>query len=125
MLFYCPIPPKQECLDPTAHQRFLEPFESLLHSFSALLEMADFCFIRPFLDELLIYLRMLVIPIITIFLANYLSLAIQMDISYANSARLIHQLLKCLFNVNAQNLNGRELRPSEIWHQHSIYSGGI
>jgi len=54
------FPPKKECLDLNSHRRFLDPFEAAINGICAFLEMADLPFIRPFLDELLIYLRMLV-----------------------------------------------------------------
>uniref|UniRef100_A0A914H263 Huntingtin n=1 Tax=Globodera rostochiensis TaxID=31243 RepID=A0A914H263_GLORO len=89
-----------EQLNPESFGRFLEPLESAICGLCALLEVANLAFVRTFLDELLLYQRMLI------------------DISPANSARLIHQLLKCVFSTNAQNLNGKAARQSEIWEQH-------
>ncbi|KAL3080792.1 hypothetical protein niasHS_014897 [Heterodera schachtii] len=95
-----------EQLNPNSFGRFLEPLESAISAFCTLLEVTNLTFVRTFLDELLLYQRMLI------------------DFSPANSARLIHQLLKCVFNTNAQNLNGKAMRQNEIWEQHLIQSDG-
>lgn len=70
----------------------MQTLESALNGFENILETIDFNLAKTFIDEFLLYLR-------TIF-----------DISVENSAKLINQFLKILFNSNALNFNTKLLQ---------------
>ncbi|CAK5087622.1 unnamed protein product [Meloidogyne enterolobii] len=91
-----------ESLKPDLHSRFLDLFNSTMDGFCTFLEFADFSLIRPFIDELVIFLRIL------------------MDISPENSARLVSQLIKSAFNINYSSLKPIHSNPLcqiKIWEE--------
>uniref|UniRef100_A0A914KTC5 Uncharacterized protein n=1 Tax=Meloidogyne incognita TaxID=6306 RepID=A0A914KTC5_MELIC len=91
-----------ESLKPDLHSRFLDLFNSTMDGFCTFLEFADFSLIRPFIDELVIFLRIL------------------MDISPENSARLVSQLIKSAFNINYFSLKPIHSNPlcqTKIWEE--------
>lgn len=79
--------------------RFLDLIEVTMDGFLIFMEMIDFTILKTFLNEFLHYLK-------TFF-----------DVSVNNSAKLIHQFLKSLFNKNAKNIN---LKTLQSFHNNDL-----